>query len=158
MKTIRAKNLNCNDFKKYGDFYNLLDPQGYSLGDFFPDRLLSFSASNSQTAYSPLIIRKQEENIIEKVEHHNYATEILLPLDGDMVVHVAPPSVDLVPEETEAFIVPKGTLIKLNVGVWHLAPFAIKEGITHVLVVLPERTYNNDCVIKEYKEKIKVLV
>ena len=47
---------------------------------------------------------------------------------------------------------PKGTAVRLNPGVWHLAalPVNLEEG--HVLIVLPERTYKNDCVVVDYPE------
>jgi ureidoglycolate lyase len=31
-------------------------------------------------------------------------------------------------------------------GVWHHAPFVL-EGAANVVIVLPERTYANDCVV-----------
>ena len=48
---------------------------------------------------------------------------MILPLNDDMILHVAPASAGTpVPELTKAFIVPKGTLVKINTAIWHLAP------------------------------------
>lgn len=45
------------------------------------------------------------------------------------MIHAAPPTKDPVPQLTEAFVVPKGTVVKLNTGVWHLAPMPVEEDV-----------------------------
>ena len=57
------------------------------------------------------------------------------------------------PELTEAFIVPKGTLVCLNLGVWHLSAMPLNKETAHVLIVLPERIYLNDCIVVDYPEE-----
>ena len=52
-------------------------------------------------------MEKPEKIIVDAAEFHNYTGEVLLPLDDDVVIHVAPPTKEPVPELTEAFIVPK---------------------------------------------------
>ena len=80
-------------------------------------------------------------------------------LDDDAVIHVAPPSKRvIVPEKTEAFIVPKGTLVRLNTGVWHLAALPVHAQLLHVMIILPERVYANDCTVCDYPEDRQVLI
>ena len=74
-------------------------------------------------------------------------------LDDDVIVHVAPAGKEAVPELTEAFLVPKGTMVLLNTGVWHLSAIPVNKETAHVLIVLPERTYLNDCVVVDYPEE-----
>ena len=45
---------------------------------------------------------------------------------------------------------PKGTLVKLNTGVWHLAALPVHNDVLHVMIVLPERVYANDCTVCDY--------
>lgn len=81
------------------------------------------------------------------VECHSSCGEGIIPLDNDILIHVAPASrKDVVPlENLRVFAVPKGTCVVLRPGVWHHAPF-VKEGRSaNVIIVLPERTYANDC-------------
>ena len=82
----------------------------------------------------------------------------ILCLDDDVILHVAPPSKEPVPELTEAFIVPKGTLVCLNLGVWHLSAMPINLDTAHVLIVLPERIYLNDCIVVDYPEERQVRI
>ena len=50
--------------------------------------------------------------------------EGIVALDDDMIIHVAPASAGApVPELTRAFIVPKGTMVKINTAIWHLCLF-----------------------------------
>ena len=59
----------------------------------------------------------------------------------------------ITPEKTEAFIVPKGTLIKLNTGVWHLTPNPLHNDVLHLMIVMPERVYGNDCIVCDFPEE-----
>ena len=155
MRTIKVKPITTEAFRPYGSFTDLLNPQGYSLGDFHQDRLLMHFSGDMQAAFSPLLIHKPERMIVCQSEYHNTTQETMLPLDDDMILYVAPASKEPVPELSEAFLVPKGTMVTLNTGVWHLAPYAVTKETGHVLIVLPERIYNNDCIVMDYTEEQK---
>ena len=151
MYTIKAKPLTAENFKPFGSFTSVVNPSGPSLGDYFNDQLEFPVSGNLPIGFSPFIVHKGEM-IVTKAEYHNTTCEGVLPMDDDVVLHVAPATVDPVPELTEAFIVPKGTMVKLNVGVWHLAAMPINLETAHILIVLPERIYKTDCVVVEYEE------
>ena len=153
MKTIKAKPITAENFSYYGQFTDVLNPTGYSLGDFFHDRVKMNVAGDHTIAFSPLTVHKEEPRIVKAAEYHNTTQEGILCLDDDVILHVAPPSTGPVPELTEAFIVPKGTLVCLNLGVWHLAAMPLHEETAHVLIVLPERIYKNDCIVVDYPEE-----
>lgn len=153
MKTIKAKPITAENFRPYGSFTDLLNPEGYSLGDFYQDRLLMHFSGQMQAAFSPLLVRKPEKMIVKTAEFHNTTQEGVLCLDDDVIVHVAPAGKDPVPELTEAFFVPKGTMVLLNTGVWHLSAIPVNKEVAHVMIVLPERIYNNDCIVVDYPEE-----
>ena len=44
-------------------------------------------------------------------------------------------------------------IVKLNVGVWHLAALPVHNDVMHVMITLPERIYKSDCVVIDYKEE-----
>ncbi len=156
MKTIKAKPITVENFHAYGEFVDLMNPEGYALDDFYRDKLLMHTSGNMQMAFSPLIVRKSEKMIVTKAEYHNLTQEAVLCLDDDVVLHVAPAGKEPVPELTEAFIVPKGTMVRIHTGVWHLSAMPLNLDIAHVLIVLPERTYFNDCIVVDYPEDRQV--
>lgn len=157
MRTIKAQPLTAEAFKPYGSFASMLDPKGNCFpGDatFYPDQIELNVQGGKPVTFSPLTVKKSEKMIVTKAEYHNYTGEGVLVLDDDAVIHVAPPSNrQIVPEKTEAFIVPKGTLVKINTGVWHLAAMPLHNELLHVMIILPERVYANDCVVCDYPEE-----
>lgn len=160
MRKIVARLITIESFAPYGSFTSVLNPSGNHLGDFFNDPVLLPVSGDMSIAFSPLVSRKPERIIVSEAEYHNTTGEGILLLDDDAVIHVAPPSKDPVPELTEGFIVPKGTIVKLNVGVWHLAPIPVNNEIMHVLIVLPERVYANDCKVVKYnvEDQIEIVI
>lgn len=154
MKTIKAIPITNDTFAPFGQFYPIDVPTGYALcGElhrFFPDRLVA--DSQHRVGYSPILVKKPEKMVITQQEYHTTTWEMLMPLDDDMILHVAPASAGVpVTELAQAFIVPKHTLVKLNAAVWHLAPLpANKEQLT-AMVILPECTYANDCIVVDLK-------
>lgn len=153
MRTIKVKQLTKDTFDDYGSFYNLIQPTGHTLGTFYNDHILYPVSGDMPVGFSTLLAEKSEEMIIKGSEYHNLTAEGILPLDGDIIVYVAPPSNKPVPELTEAFLIPQGTMIRLNVGVWHMAPFAVNKDLVHIMVALPERTYFTDCHVVDYEEE-----
>lgn len=153
MRQIQAKPITEENFREFGSFTDLMNPKGYSLGDFYQDRLKMHSSGSMQMAFSPLLIHKPEKKIVKTAEYHNYTQEGILCLDDDVVMHVAPAGKEPVPELTEAFLVPKGTMVVLNTAVWHLSAIPLNLETAHVLIALPERTYANDCIVYDYPEE-----
>lgn len=155
MRTIKAETLNYETFAPFGTFYSMTNPDGYALqGEihrFFPDRMTE--TYPVRTGFSPILVKKPEVMKITQAEYHTTTPEMILPLNDDMIIHVAPASAGTpLPDLTKAFIVPKGTLVKINTAVWHLAPLPVKEEELQAMIILPECTYVNDCTVVDLKE------
>lgn len=153
MNKIKARPITTESFAPYGSFISILKPAGNHLGDFYHDQVILPVSGSMPIAFSPLVIQKPEKMIVTAAEYHNTTGEGIVVMDDDAVIHVAPPSNQPIPELTEAFIVPKGTLVKLNTGVWHMGAIPVHESELHVLIILPERIYKNDCTVVEYDPK-----
>lgn len=150
MRTLKAVPLSVESFAPFGQFYQMDAPQGYALcgeiHQFFPDRLTADSIH--RVGYSPIVVNKPEKMVITQQEYHTTTWEMIMPLDDDMILHVAPASAGTpVGHLAEAFIVPKHTLVKLNAGIWHLAPLPANEAKLTAMIILPECTYANDCTV-----------
>ena len=161
MKTIKAKKITAEAFAPYGQFYPLDKPTGYALkGEihrFFPDRLTV--SSNTELGFSTIIVEKPEEMKITSVEYHTTTPELIMPLNDDMIVHVAPASAGTpVTDLTEAFIVPKNTMIKINTAIWHLAPLPANKDELVAAIILPVCTYINDCIVVDLKEDEQFII
>ncbi|MBE5846320.1 MAG: ureidoglycolate hydrolase [Lachnospiraceae bacterium] len=152
MITIKAQKLTRDAFAEFGDFYDCMDPKGHTLGAFFHDHMKFPVEGGRCVGISAMVKEKVDETIVTKAEYHNHSCELILPIDADVLLHVAPPSKAPVPEQTQAFIVPKGTAVILNIGVWHMGPTPINADKCHFFMELAERTYMTDCIIEDYPE------
>lgn len=161
MRTIKAEPITCEAYAPYGTFYSMTGPSGYSLNGeihrFFPDRMTESYVSRA--AFSPILVKKPDVMKITQAEYHTTTPEMILPLNDDMIIHVAPASAGTpVPELTKAFIVPKGTLVKINSAIWHLAPLPVHAEELQAMIILPECTYANDCTVVDYPEKDQFVI
>ena len=155
MKAVKIEKLTHESFAPFGAFYNMENPDGYALcGElhkFFPDRVSA--DSNHRIGFSPITVKKPERMIITQQEYHTTTWEMILPLNDDMILHVAPASAGtIVTEYAKAFLVPKGTLVKMNAAKWHLAPLPANADSLTAMIILPECTYANDCTVVDLKE------
>ena len=150
MRTIKAEALTREAFAPFGAYYTITSPEGYPLSGelhrFFPDRLTTYASG--LLAFSPILVKKPAEMKVTAIEYHTTTAELIMPLNDDMILHVAPPSAGKpLPEYTRAFLVPKNTLVKLAPCVWHLAPLPANADELCAMIVLPSCTYMNDCTV-----------
>lgn len=155
MRKIKVMPISAAEFFPYGVFSDMENPKGYALeGElhrFFPDRISESSVT--RMGFSPILVRKPAKMIITEVEYHTTTPEMILALNDDMIIHVAPASGGtLVTDLTRAFLVPQGTLVKINTAIWHLAPLPAQKDELHAIIILPECTYANDCTVVSLKE------
>ena len=155
MRNIKVEKLTREAFSPFGIYYEMQNPDGYALcgelHSFYPDRF-TIPGCSGALAFSPILVKKPDEMLVTQVEYHTTTCEVIIPLNDDMILHVAPPSAGKpLPEYTKAFIVPKGTAVKLNTCVWHLAPLPANEKMLNAIIVLPEATYMNDCTVVDLK-------
>lgn len=160
MKQTMIKKLSLESFRDYGTFRRMIDPDTPAIGgkpvQFFRDMLQLELGTSTRASFSICRIEKRPL-VVDTSEYHNNCGEGVLPLDSDVLIHVAAATPGEIDTGTiEVFHVPKGTMVALNAGVWHHAPFAYGSDYAHVLIVLPERAYAKDCRMVELPEKSRV--
>ena len=161
MRTIKVEALTKEAFAAFGQYYTMTSPDGYPLSGelhrFFPDRVVAYQGHS--VAFSPILVKKPDVMKITEIEYHTTTCEMIMPLNDDMILHVAPPSAGKpLPEYTRAFLVPKNTLIKMNACVWHLAPLPANLPELGAMIVLPECTYMNDCKVVALAEDEQFII
>lgn len=146
------KRIVPGNFDQYGSFSRLINPDKVSVGpaihEFFCDQLVYYTASTSPVGISTSRVLKRPV-VVDTTEIHRCCGEVILPLDGDVYIHVGPRSdIDDPPyEKFELFRVPQGTAVYMRPGTWHFAAFPCTQDCVNVMVLLPERTYANDCIV-----------
>jgi ureidoglycolate lyase len=163
MREIKARELTMEGFAPYGTFANMIDPpeavEGRGPVAFIPDMAQLNLGQTGIASFSVCRVLKRP-NVVDTVEMHRSCGEGILPLDADILIHVGRPTFNgMVPLDTlEAFRVPKGTFVALRRGVWHFAPYALNGDVANVVIVLPERTYADDCYVYPMPEDKQVKI
>ena len=160
MKQLKVKPLTMENFAPFGYFVNMINPTTTPLGDpsapvcFYRDMVpVNIGIPRSNISFSITRCTKRP-NVVSAVEYHSYTGEGNMGLDGDMIIYLAPASKSKPKfEDFSAFLVPKGVFVSILPGVWHMAPFCADTDELNCLVVLPERTYANDCEFERYEEE-----
>lgn len=161
MKKIKAKEINSQEFLPYGFSADFVNPISETIGtkpiEFFRD-ILQQNLGHTTTASFSTCRVEPRLMVIDTIEYHTECSEGILPLDNNIIIHVAPATpADCLPlDAIRAFRIPKGTMVILRPGVWHHAPFTTNADPANVLIVLPERTYANDCKVITLKEDDRI--
>ncbi|MGI6089686.1 ureidoglycolate lyase [Bilifractor porci] len=161
MRKIKVEPLTREAFAPFGEYYAMNEPEGFSLNGeihrFFPDRVTE--SYHNRLAFSPILVKKPEKMLIKQLEYHTTTPEMILPLNGDMIIHVGPASNGIpVTGLTKAFLVKQWTLVKIKSAIWHLAPLPADVDELSAMIILPECTYINDCKVVDLKEEEQFLI
>ena len=157
-RKISIQKLTLKSFAKYGSFGNMLDPTPPKLGavpiEFFRDMVPLDMGDKTLASFSAARVHPRPP-IINVMEHHSTCCEGIMSIDADifMFVGVATAKGQDPIENIEVFDVPKGTFVSLLPGTWHHGPFVRDGKVANILIVLPRRTYVNDCTIFEIPEE-----
>jgi len=164
MTTVRAEELTVEGFLPFGFYSHQIDPQEEKIGavpiEFFRDMVQLDLGGAPMVSFSTCRVESRDL-VIDVTECHSKTGEGILPLDNDVLIHVAPatpPDDDVPLDKIRVFRVPKGTMVVLRPGVWHHAPFTANSEPANVLIVLPERTYANDCRVVALAEAEQIIV
>jgi ureidoglycolate lyase len=153
MKTVQIEELSVEAFQPFGSYSMQVDPAAEKMGappvEFFRDMVQLDLGRAAVASFSTCRVEKRDP-VIAACECHSVTGEGILPLDNDILIHVAPathPRAGVPVDKIRVFRVPRGTMVTLRPGVWHMAPFTANDDPASVLIVLPERTYANDCTV-----------
>ena len=163
MRTVKIEELEVETFLPFGSYAHMLDPEAEKIGkepiEFYRDMIQQDLGGKAIVSFSTCRVEKRSL-VIDVTEYHTETGEGCLALDNDILIHVGPATAGGVPplDKIRVFRVPQGTMVVLRPGVWHHAPFTVDSRPANVLIVLPERTYANDCIVVELKKADQIAI
>jgi ureidoglycolate lyase len=168
MREISCKKLSAELFSRFGGFADMIHPESNSPAsislcnppiEFFRDMLQSGLGLDSVASFGVCRVGPRP-NVIDASEYHDGACEAMMPIDGDVIIAVAPAVAGSAfpGYAAEAYYVPKGTMFVLRPGVWHHGPFTVGTETVSCLAALPERLYARDCVEVKLTEGEKIMI
>ena len=158
MGVLPVSQLTKEAFEKYGSYTSPFCGEEYFFdGGFFRfhrDAIQQNLSRESIVSFSVCEVL-ENPNCLTALEFHDYCEELIMPLDGDMIMVVGPAvgAAECPVDQLQAFYVPKGTYVRMHCGVWHGIPFKLCEGTLHILCALPERTYRKDCIEVDLRDQ-----
>ena len=88
---------------------------------------------------------RSRPRIVSEMERHHDTSEVIVALDGDMVLVLAPADDDLKDHSRiRAFLVRQGEAIVMAPGTWHWIPFPCENRDAHALVLFKDGTGADD--------------
>lgn len=163
MTQVAIQELSAEGFVRYGAYAAMVDPSWPKIGaepiEFYRDMVQSNLGTTTVASFGVCRVVKRPF-VLDVSEYHNGCCEVILPLDGDVLMHVAlaVPEKEFPFDQVEVFRVPRGTICCLRPGVWHHAPFVLGTGAVNCLIALPERTYMNDCTVYPFPSERQMKV
>ena len=94
--------------------------------------------------------------VLKDFEGHAHTAENLIPMDGDLIVGVAPAGT-LLTDKIKAFYIPQGLGISLNPNVWHAVPFAVGKEVMSC-VIFKNNTSTEDIYFDILSEELGLIL
>jgi ureidoglycolate hydrolase len=98
------------------------------------------------------LICRQRPLVLGKLERHLATPEILVALDGDVIVCAAAPAIDPAscgPTEIRALSLRQGQALWMEQGTWHWLPFPTLKTKVNMLLIFREGTGDHDIEFRE---------
>ena len=159
--SLKIKNINKNNFKKYGEIISIKDNKYTLINNNFYKKFqdlanIQTSKINGKTQFN--IFKSKARSFpmkIDLLEKHPLGTQAFFPINNcNFIVVVAPikqvPQIDKI----EAFLVPKNTGINYKIGIWHYPLISI---INSTFIVLDRKGPKKNLEIYKFKKNKIIL-
>ncbi len=162
--SVKVKKLTASSFAKFGKIADakikppLVDAENLK----FWTTIATYTV-DGETEIALCQVKKSVDSV-GMLERHVKTPEILVPIEGDFILPVAPAGNLQDSAETpeasdvEAFLVHSDQAVVMEKGVWHTAPIPIGKE-TSFFVIFRKETTKQDVVFKKLKnnETVKVI-
>ena len=166
MKQIKVEKLNAEGFRLFGSYLALdevFTSEEYSSDWTFElyrgDNLtMSLGKTNTVAGFSFGLLKKRPL-VVKELQSHCHTEKTIL-LEKDSILVVAPVVVGnkIGESRARAFLVPSGTLVKLNFSTWYSVPFLVEEEACLYAQCEALRTYSADTDYYTLEEEINLVL
>ena len=165
MKQIKIEKLNAESFRCFGTYIFINEvfskeefEDNWTFELYRGDNLtMSLGKTNTVAGFSFGFLKKRPL-IIDSLQAHCH-TEKTIIMEKDCALVTAPIVIGntVGEEKMKAFLIPGGTLLKLNFFTWYTIPFLLDGNSCIYSQCEAIRTYNNDTQYYELKERVEIL-
>jgi ureidoglycolate hydrolase len=147
---MRAMELNKQNFKKFGNIIAVDEKLCIAKLENFKYYLIDSMKSDSEITIGLLEVIKKI-NGTGPFERHHLTEEVILPLKGDALLHLAESEKSsLTSNDIATFRINPGVGVKLYKDVWHAIP-VIESSKSFLCLILKNKTEEEDLYFAECK-------
>lgn len=144
---LHVKQASVQSFARFGTFVAASEGAPFEGGNTasYREKAGVIDAGGGRVSVGVLNL-KARPLAVSELERHVATPELLVAVEGDVVIPVAPanhPGVNPDVHAVEVFRLNQGEAVILNTGVWHGLPFPLDESAT-LLVIFKEDTPSRD--------------
>lgn len=149
---VQLKKISKENFASFGGYFDESSSVPVSAERYFSwwngVGIIDIKGRTSVGVVRPVFNPDFSETIFEQ---HRNTPEVLIPVDEDVILLLGKEAAfkNEIPskEDFEAFLVPRGTVVSINPGVWHHSPMAMNK-FSRVIVLFKENTSQNDNAVR----------
>jgi ureidoglycolate hydrolase len=140
--------LNKGNFKKFGSIIKVDEKFCIAKLDNFKYYLIDSMKESSEITIGLLeVVKKVKE--IGKLERHHLTEEVILPIKGKALLHLADPEkLSVAVNDISTFKIEPGVGVKLYKDVWHAIP-VIESEKSFLCLILKSKTLDEDLYFTE---------
>jgi ureidoglycolate lyase len=158
---IKAKPINKENFKKFGDMITTDDIEPLEINDGYAKRYDGIAALDAKKDNGESIIsifsalKRSFPMKVDMMEKHPLGSQAFIPMKETIFLALVAPEGDK-PDlnKVEAFIVPKGVGVNYNAGIWHF-PLIATEDMNFLVV---DRKGSGDNLVLEDLNKEEIFL
>jgi ureidoglycolate hydrolase len=140
--------LNDSNFKKFGNILKVDEKLCIAKLDNFNYYLIDSMNGNPEVTIGLLEVVKKIKGI-GKLERHHLTEEVILPIRGKAILHLADPGkLSVAVNDISTFKIEPGTGVKLYKDVWHTIP-VIESDKSFLCLILKSKTSDEDLYFTE---------
>ena len=142
------RELNKGNFKKFGSIIEVDEKFCIAKFDNFKYYLIDSMKGSSEITIGLLeVVKKVKE--IGKLERHHLTEEVILPIKGEALLHLADPEkLSVAVNDISTFKIEPGIGVKLYKDVWHAIP-VIESEKSFLCLILKSQTPDEDLYFTE---------
>ena len=158
MQLVKVSELDKRTFKPYGQLIEIPVKEEPDIKTetvrFWKQQAISEMGKNIEVGV--LKVKRQKMRFNE-LENHFKTPTILISLDGDFILSVAPAQKNVPKaDEVVAFEVPKFQVLVLAEKCWHSATYPIDRDEITLLVIFKENSLENDTIFKNLDQECQI--
>jgi ureidoglycolate lyase len=162
-RAVTVQDLSLLSFDAFGSYASMLKPELPQTGalrvEFYRDaKRLGLSPAGAASVH--LCLTEPRPPIVDILACCNSHVTGFLPLDGDVLLQLAPasPSGAVPLSDIAVFRIPRGTLCTIREGVWHYAPYPAGDQPVLAFIVQPGPAPPDDYTVLDLEPSQQVRI